>query len=66
MNEMTQWEYRIETVRGIFKPRSRKLPEVKRICQELGGEGWELVSVNYDWFVVQYVLYFKRPKSDSA
>jgi hypothetical protein len=59
---MTLWEYKVETVRGIFWLRSRKLPEVRRICTEVGDEGWELVGISYDWFVVQYVLYFKRPK----
>ncbi len=59
---MTVWEYKIETVKGIFRLRSKKLPEVRRICDELGQQGWELVSVSYDWFVVQYVLFFKRPK----
>ena len=59
---MTVWEYKIETVKGIFRLRSKKLPEVRRICDELGQQGWELVSVSYDWFVVQYVRLFKRPK----
>lgn len=59
---MTLWEYRIETVSGVFRRRSSKLPEVRRLCDELGQQGWELVGVSYDWFVVQYVMYFKRPK----
>ena len=59
---MTLWEYKVETVKGIFWLRSRKLPEVRKICNELGQQGWELVGISYDWFVVQYVLYFKRPK----
>jgi hypothetical protein len=63
---MPAWEYRIETVKGIFKLRSSKLPEVRRVCDELGQQGWELVSVSYDWLVVQYVLYFKRPKTTST
>lgn len=63
---MAQWEYRIETVHGVFKPRSRKLSKVRRICKELGADGWELVSVSYDWFVVRYELYFKRAKAHSV
>ncbi len=59
---MTLWEYKIETVKGIFRLRSNKLVGVKKLCDDLGKEGWELVSVSYDWLVVQYVLYFKRPK----
>ena len=60
---MTTWEYKTETVRGIFKLRATKLVEIQQKCDTLGGEGWELVSVSYDWFVVQYVLFFKRPKN---
>ena len=63
---MTTWEYRTETIRGIFKWRSTKLVEIQHICDILGGEGWELVSVSYDWFVVQYVLFFKRPKNKDS
>jgi len=58
---MTTWEYRTETVRGIFKLRSTKLVELQQVCDRLGRERWELVSVSFDWFVVQYVLFFKRP-----
>jgi len=59
---MTTWEYRIETVKGIFRLRSAKLLEIQKTCDQLGAQGWELVSVSYDWLLVQYVLYFKRPK----
>lgn len=63
---MTHWEYKVETVGGLFRLRSRKLSEVKRICDDLGAQGWELISVNYDWLIVQYVLYFKRQKDRTA
>jgi hypothetical protein len=59
---MRLWEYKIETVGGIFRLRSSKLADVRRICDDLGNDGWELVGVSYDWFVVQHVLHFKRPK----
>lgn len=59
---MTSWEYKVETVRGLFRSRSSKTAEVQRLCTDLGKDGWELVNVSYDWFVVQYVLYFKRPQ----
>ncbi len=62
---MTLWEYKVETVKGTFRLRSSKLAEVRRICDELGQQGWELISVSYDWLVVQYVLYFKRQKRTS-
>jgi|SRR5215470_9990384 len=54
---VTTWEYRIETVKGVFRLRSKKLPQVQTICKDLGRQGWELVSVTYHWLVVQYVLY---------
>jgi hypothetical protein len=59
---MTRWEHKTETVKGIFRFRSSKLAEVQRICEDSGRYGWELVAVSYDWLVVQYVLYFKRPQ----
>lgn len=59
---MTAWEYRVETVKGIFRLRSSKVREVQSLCDALGQQGWELIGVSYDWLVVQYVLYFKRPK----
>ena len=59
---MALWEYKIERVKGVFRLRSSKLSEVRRICADSGQQGWELTSVSYDWFLVQYVLYFKRPK----
>jgi len=53
------WEYRVETVRG-----TKSLPgQVKRLCDDLGEQGWELVSVNHSWFPrIEAVLYFKRRK----
>ena len=59
---MTLWEYKVETVGGIFRFRSSKLVQVRKLCQDLGSDGWELVGVSYDWFLVQHVLYFKKPK----
>jgi len=53
------WEYRVETVRG-----TKSLPrQVKRLCDDVGEQGWELVSVNHSWFPrIEAVLYFKRRK----
>ena len=56
------WEYRVETVRGMMSRPSGKSWHVMRVCGELGAQGWELASVNYSWFLLAYILYFKRPK----
>ncbi|MGB0833716.1 MAG: hypothetical protein ACPGR2_04290 [Psychrobium sp.] len=57
---MEKFEYRIEKVSGIFTPRSAKETQIESLCAVNGEEGWELVSVTYDWFFVSYTLYFKR------
>ena len=38
----------------------KKLTELEELCGNMGNEGWELVSVNYDWFMVSYTLFFKK------
>ena len=59
---MKSFEYNIRTVSGLFKFRSTKLVELQATCDEMGKNGWELVSVSYDWFFVSYTLFFKRIK----
>jgi len=59
---MTIWEYKIETVTGIRQRPGGKAWKVKRTCDDLGEQGWELVSVTYSWLLLAHVLYFKRPK----
>lgn len=60
------WEYHVEFVRGWFTLRTTKRREIQRICDTLGAQGWELVSVGYDWFAVEYTLFFKRPTLPNA
>lgn len=52
---MIRWEYHIETVyedhpKGIYYP-----------LNELGRDGWELVSVTRRTIPGRYVCFFKRP-----
>ncbi len=53
-------EYRIEKVSGVFKRRVTKYRELQELCQRMGKNGWDLAAVTYDWFVVTYVLFFRR------
>jgi hypothetical protein len=55
-----EFEYRIEKVSGVFKRRVTKYRELHELCERMGESGWELVAVTYDWFVVTYVLFFRR------
>lgn len=57
---MTAWNYKIITIKGGFKSRSRKRAEIQAACDELGKDGWELVSVSFDWFFSEYDLFFKK------
>ena len=59
-SEAAATEYRIEKVSGVFKRRATKHRELQELCQRLGDDGWDLVGVTYDWFVVTYVLFFRR------
>jgi UDP-N-acetylenolpyruvoylglucosamine reductase len=44
MSENTQWEYRIETLGSAF--RSPKPDQTEVFINELGLEGWEVVSLH--------------------
>ncbi len=57
---MDSFKYEIKTVGGVFKLRSTKIMELKELCSDMGSEGWELVSVSYDWFLVTYTLIFQK------
>ncbi|MCH1924939.1 hypothetical protein L9G74_09210 [Shewanella sp. C32] len=57
---MDQFEYQIKLINGLFKLRSTKTAEMQSVCTEMGKDGWELVTVTYDWLTVSYHLYFKR------
>ena len=57
---MDSFKYEVKTVGGIFRLRSKKLTELEELCGNMGNEGWELVSVNYDWLTVSYTLFFRK------
>ena len=57
---MDSFKYEVKTVGGVFKLRSTKFTELEELCGNMGVKGWELVSVNYDWFMVSYTLFFKK------
>ena len=59
-NQMTSWEYLYFT--GAEKETSTLHPPApKEKLNELGKEGWELVSVVFDQKGKAQKLYFKRP-----
>ncbi|CAA0338763.1 hypothetical protein [Alteromonas macleodii] len=57
---MDSFKYEVKTVGGVFKLRSTKLTELEELCGNMGVKGWELVSVNYDWLMVSYTLFFRK------
>ena len=57
---MDSFKYEVKTVGGVFKLRSTKLIELEELCGNMGVKGWELVSVNYDWLMVSYTLFFRK------
>jgi hypothetical protein len=63
---MDIFEYKVEKIDGVFAPRATKFVRLQTRCTELGKQGWELVSVNYDWFTVTYTMFFKRAQSNKA
>ena len=42
MAEMTQWEYRVQTIGGIF---GTKDEQIEALLNEWGQEGWEATQV---------------------
>ena len=63
MAEQTQWEYRVQTVGGTF---STKDEVVEAALNELGEEGWELVSAFSPENSAKVTLIAKRTLSRSA
>jgi len=63
MVEQAQWEYRVQTVGGMF---STKDEVVEAALNELGEDGWELVSAFSQENSAKVTLIAKRPLSRSA
>ena len=57
---MDSFKYEVKTVGGVFKLRSTKLTELEELCGDMGNKSWELVSVNYDWLMVSFTLFFRK------
>jgi Domain of unknown function (DUF4177) len=66
MASATRWEYRVVALNGAKAPMPGNKPLVEILLDEVGAEGWELVSVlalelegptNQD----SAAFYFKRP-----
>jgi hypothetical protein len=63
MAEQTGWEYRVQTVGGVF---STKDAAVETTLSEWGEEGWELVSAFPPQNSSKVTLIAKRPLSQTV
>ena len=54
---MQKWQYRLITLE-IARPDSEQK------LNDLGGEGWEVVQVMYNWISARATILLKRPKSN--
>lgn len=63
MAEQTQWEYRVQTVGGMFSTRDEVVEEA---LNALGEEGWELVNAFSPENSAKVTLVAKRPLSRST
>jgi hypothetical protein len=68
---MTRWEYKLVDSKdvareGVFKGRTREALE--KHLNELGEQGWELVSADFNELEsrTSFVGVVKRPKSDAG
>ncbi len=59
---MKTFEYETHIIGGAFKLRDVKARNIQNLCNAKAGEGWELITMTYDWFFVSYTLIFKREK----
>jgi len=64
---MKQWEYKVVNIMPKLTISDKKfqndfVPQIESACEELGNDGWELVSnTSYD-AGLKFVLIFKREK----
>ena len=59
--EMKTWEYRVQTVGGVF---SSKDEEIQSTLDEWGAEGWEAVNVYNLYGSGKVTIVAKRPLTD--
>jgi len=60
--EITQWEYRVETVGGLFN--GVKAAELEEMLDEWGEDGWEVVAVHPREYATKIDVIAKRPLTD--
>jgi Domain of unknown function (DUF4177) len=62
---MQQWEYRTETIKLTIKGFSTEITntvEIDRILNELGANGWEMISFDDHLSSLEVLAVFKRPR----
>jgi hypothetical protein len=60
-DEIKHWEYRVQTVGGIFRTKDE---EIQEILDEWGSEGWEAFSVYHTADSARVTIVAKRPLTD--
>lgn len=62
-DEFKQWEYRVQTIGGIFDTKDEL---VQNTLDEWGAEGWEAVNVYAQHGSAKVTLVAKRPLTDRS
>jgi hypothetical protein len=62
-DEMKQWEYRVQTIGGIFETKDEL---VQNTLDEWGMEGWEAVNVYAQHGSGKVTIVAKRPLTERA
>ena len=57
-DEIKQWEYRVQTIGGIFETKDEL---VQNMLDEWGAEGWEAVNVYSQHGSAKVTIVAKRP-----
>ena len=60
--ELTQWEYRVQTLGGFFS--GIKADDLEEMLNEWGEDGWEVVSAHVIENTNKINLIAKRPLTD--
>jgi hypothetical protein len=63
---MQQWEYKTETIKLMtskgFSTQVTDTVEIDRILNELGANGWEMISFDDHLSPLEVLAVFKRPR----